>query len=125
MDSLQIMAKNPHRGPSVQEWFDEEEKREPGFIAGLDMENLRKGIVAELKRMRAARELSQRDLATLMDVSQPVIAKLELGSDLPELTTLHRFAQALGYMVKVTFEEQPQHRKKKRSARGKGARRGK
>ena len=103
MYTVEVMAKKL-RGAPVQDWFDEEERREPGFIASLDEANLRSGIAADVKALREAAELTQAELAAKVGTLQPGIARLESGKALPDLATLHKIAQALGYRVRVSFE---------------------
>lgn len=53
-------------------------------------------LVQEMIRARRAKGLSQKGLEQLSGVRQPVIARLEVGSSDPRLTTLVRILRALG-----------------------------
>jgi predicted XRE-type DNA-binding protein len=67
----------------------------------------------DLIRLREKRGVTQKQLASLMGVSQPLIAQLE--STAPrniELRTLVRAAVALGAEVKVELREAPKSRKR-------------
>ena len=52
-----------------------------------------------LKELRVARGLSQAELAKLMYVTQPTIARWEKGSRLPDATMISRLAEHLGVDV--------------------------
>jgi transcriptional regulator with XRE-family HTH domain len=75
------------------------------------------GIKAEYERLgprweaataiifaRNERGLSQRDLARLMGVSQPVVARLESAEHSPRLDSLAAAAKAMGLRIRVVFE---------------------
>jgi DNA-binding XRE family transcriptional regulator len=68
-----------------------------------------RGLVHEtalaVRQMRQAAGLTQRELAALIGVSQPMIARLERGSDrrTPAWDTLARIAAALGRRLQVSF----------------------
>jgi ribosome-binding protein aMBF1 (putative translation factor) len=67
------------------------------------------GLAYELGRqvrtLREARGLSQRELAGLMGTTQSAIARLEAGGSRPSISTLERLAGALGLSLKVTFSQ--------------------
>jgi ribosome-binding protein aMBF1 (putative translation factor) len=112
VDSFAAMATK--RGIPVQEWLDEEETRDPGFIASLDRMNLRKRIIATLRKMRDDAGLTQSQLAERLGVKQPVVARIgsESGTSFPDIPTLQRYANAVGWMVAdVVFTRQPKTRK--------------
>ena len=54
-----------------------------------------------LAELRKAENLSQRDLAARLGVSQPAIAKLEAQQDV-QLSTLQRLVTALGGTLEIT-----------------------
>ena len=60
-------------------------------------------IGAEVRRLREAAGLSQRQLAEKMGSTQSVIARLEAGGVEPTLATLDRAAAALGADLNVHF----------------------
>lgn len=111
-----VMAKKA-QGIPVQEWFDEEEKKEPGFIASLDEANLRIAIAAYVKELREKAEITQAELAAKIGTTQPGVARVEAGKTMPDLATLHKIANALGHMVVVTFKPMP-GRGRSRKSRG-------
>jgi HTH-type transcriptional regulator / antitoxin HipB len=63
-------------------------------------------IGQQVRSLREARGLSQRELAELMGTTQSAIARLEAGGSRPSLATLERLAHALGTTIEVRFREQ-------------------
>lgn len=108
MHNLEAMTTKKPIGSPVQEWFDEEEARTPGFIAAIDEANLREATAAQLKKLREDNGLTQAELAARLGVKQPVIARVESGKVMPDLRTVHRIAHALGFLVDPpTFRPMP------------------
>lgn len=67
----------------------------------------------DLIRLREKRGITQKQLASLMGVSQPLIAQLESATPRNiELRTLVRAAVALGAEIKIEFRETPRSRKR-------------
>jgi transcriptional regulator with XRE-family HTH domain len=64
---------------------------------------LARAVALRLVRYRAERRLSQRDLAKLIDMTQPQVARLERGDVNPTLETLMRLSGALDieFMIDV------------------------
>lgn len=60
-------------------------------------------VGVEIKARREAAGLSQRQLAEIVGIRQPNIARLEAGDVLPTLGTLDRIADALGLTLEVGF----------------------
>jgi transcriptional regulator with XRE-family HTH domain len=54
-----------------------------------------KRLIMRLKQLRAARDMSQADLADKSGVSREYIARLETGHHDPSLSTLVKLAKAL------------------------------
>jgi transcriptional regulator with XRE-family HTH domain len=61
-------------------------------------------LPAALASMRKERGVTQSEVANRMATTQPVIARLESGDGVPNLTTLERFSQAIGATLGVSFE---------------------
>jgi transcriptional regulator with XRE-family HTH domain len=61
-------------------------------------------LPAALASMRKERGVTQSEVANRMATTQPVIARLESGDGIPNLTTLERFSQAIGASLGVSFE---------------------
>jgi predicted XRE-type DNA-binding protein len=67
----------------------------------------------DLVRLREKRGITQKQLASLMGVSQPLIAQLESATPRNiELRTLVRAAVALGAEIKIQLRETPKSRKR-------------
>ena len=56
-------------------------------------------LIDDLVAARQARGLSQADVAELMGTSQPAVARLESGTTDVRLSTLSRYADAVGHDV--------------------------
>jgi transcriptional regulator with XRE-family HTH domain len=66
-------------------------------------------VALRLVRYRAARDLSQRALAKLLEMEQPQVARLERGDVNPTLETLMRLAGALD--IEFTIDVRPVNRR--------------
>lgn len=58
-----------------------------------------RALLRALAERRIAAGISQRDLARRMGTSQPAIARLERGEIDPKLSTVERFAAAIGQEI--------------------------
>ena len=58
-------------------------------------------IIDELIELRKAKGLTQRELAQAANLAQPAIARLESKSTTPQLDTLVKVADALGYQLEL------------------------
>lgn len=58
--------------------------------------DLRVALIGELIKARKERGLSQRELEALSGVKQPVIARMENGSTVPNLNTILKVLDPLG-----------------------------
>ena len=67
---------------------------------GLEGRSERRGeLIDELVRARQASELSQTEVAARMGTSQSAVARLESGASDARLSTLERYAAAMGRTV--------------------------
>lgn len=64
-------------------------------------------IEQDLVALRETRGLTQAQLARLLGVSQPAVAKLESGSENLTLRTLARMVTALGGELAITIRKSP------------------
>jgi predicted transcriptional regulator len=64
-----------------------------------DLSGSRRALIEELVRARRASELSQTEIAARMGTSQSAVARLESGDLDARLSTLERYAAALGRTV--------------------------
>jgi len=74
-------------------------KRNPDFPKLLEAAVRRRELVAALAAKREELRLSQELVAERMGTSQPAIARLEAGEVDAKLSTLERFAAALGFRI--------------------------
>ena len=63
---------------------------------GIAESDLRVALIGELIKARKERGLSQRELEALSGVKQPVIARMENGSTVPNLNTILKVLAPLG-----------------------------
>lgn len=54
-----------------------------------------------IRKMRSEARLTQRQLADALGCQQPAIARLEAGEAMPNLTTLRRISEALGFDLEI------------------------
>ena len=72
-----------------------EQLTDPGFRAEWERTAIARAVALRLVSYRTDRGLSQRDLAQLLEMKQPQVARLERGDVNPRLETLTRLAGAL------------------------------
>jgi transcriptional regulator with XRE-family HTH domain len=78
---------------------------DPEFRAEWERTTLARAVAVAVVRFRAEHDLSQRDLAQLLDIKQPQVARLELGEVNPSMDTLMRLASGLG--IEFTIDVRP------------------
>ena len=85
------------------------ERRRSAFPGLQDLADRRRGLIAELVRARRESDLSQTEIAARMGTSQSAVARLESGQLDARLSTLERYAAALGRTVdwQVRPSEEP------------------
>ena len=93
------------RPTTLQEAIAEEMKDEE-FAVLFEKERIINNIAKTIVEMRQKRGLTQYELAEKAHTTQPVIARLEKGSDsrIPSLDLLSRVAHALGKEVIIDFK---------------------
>jgi predicted transcriptional regulator len=83
----------------------------PGFR---EMAQRRRQLLAELVARRRAAGLSQSQIAERMGTSQPAVARLEAGEVDARMSTVERYAAALGHrmelLLRPTGEPPPDRR---------------
>ncbi|GIW04339.1 MAG: hypothetical protein KatS3mg059_0959 [Thermomicrobiales bacterium] len=77
----------------------EELARDPRLRERWEETALARALAIWLVQQRAARGLSQKDLARMLGVSQPTVARWESGEHVPEIKTLLRLADVLGLQL--------------------------
>ncbi len=71
------------------------------FPAMVDVALKERRLLRELAARRVEMGLSQKVVAALMGTTQPALARLERGEIDPKLSTLERYAAALGQTIAV------------------------
>jgi len=73
----------------------------PGQQEGYERARRAFALGAQMRELRAARGLTQAQLAERMGTTQSVVARLEAGDRVPTLVTLERVAAALDAVLEV------------------------
>lgn len=88
-----------------------ERRHEPVFPGIASMAARRRVLAAELTAQRVALGLSQTEVAARMGTSQSAVARLETGDLDTRLSTLERYAAAIGHRLSWSLEAgQPERR---------------
>lgn len=87
----------------------EQLRDDPEFRAEWERTALARAIAVAVVRFRTDRGLSQRDLASVLGMTQPQVARLERGEVNPSMDTLVRVAAGLG--IELTINVTPAHHK--------------
>jgi ribosome-binding protein aMBF1 (putative translation factor) len=74
---------------------------DPEFRAEWERTALARAVAVAVVRHRAERELSQRDVANLLGMEQPQVARLERGDVNPSMDTLMRVSRGLGIELNI------------------------
>lgn len=77
-----------------------ERRHEPVFGGFREMAERRRELAADLVSVRLARGLSQTEVAARMGTSQSAVARLESGDADVRLSTLERYATAVGFELR-------------------------
>jgi ribosome-binding protein aMBF1 (putative translation factor) len=90
---------------SRSSWSEVRRRRieKPAARAGYENARLAYEVGRQIRELREARGVSQRQLAERMGTTQSVIARLEAGGTKPSLSTLERVANALGASLRVSL----------------------
>jgi len=76
-----------------------ERRHEPVLPGFKEMAERRRALAEELVGHRLALGLSQTEVAARMGTSQSAVARLESGASDIRLSTLERYAAAVGYVI--------------------------
>jgi transcriptional regulator with XRE-family HTH domain len=87
----------------------EQLRDDPEFRAEWERTALARAIALAVVQFRTDRGLSQRDLASVLEMTQPQVARLERGDVNPTMDTLVRVAAGLG--IELTINVTPAHHK--------------
>ena len=58
-------------------------------------------IVSDIAELRRNKGISQHELANMIGIKQPVIARMEKGTTNPRLDTVIKIVEALDYELKI------------------------
>jgi transcriptional regulator with XRE-family HTH domain len=83
-----------------------ERKHEPVFPGFREIAERRHALGGELATRRRALGLSQTQVAARMGTSQSAVARLESGSSDVLVSTIDRYASALGWRLEWSLREQ-------------------
>src|SRR5438132_11371069 len=81
-----------------------EERKDPEFRAEWERTAPARAVAIQLAAFRAQNDLSQKQLASFLGVSQAYIAELERGEHNPRLETLTRLSARLGIEFVLSIE---------------------
>lgn len=84
-----------------------ERGHEPVFPGFREISERRQALSDELAERRRALGLSQTQVAARMGTSQSAVARLETGTSDALVSTVERYASALGWRLQWTLEEDP------------------
>ena len=84
-----------------------ERRHDPVFPGFKEMAEKRRGLTEALVAARVELGLSQTQVAARMGTSQSAVARLESGGADLRLSTLERYAAALGQRLDWRLEDQP------------------
>jgi transcriptional regulator with XRE-family HTH domain len=84
-----------------------ERRHQPVFPGFREMSERRRALADELVDGRRALGLTQTQVAARMGTSQSAVARLETGASDVLMSTLNRYASAIGRTIEWTLEEQP------------------
>lgn len=87
---------NKHRGSLVSGWLAEEERRDPGFRAGVAVARARLDLAQKIYDARKKAGVSQPELARRLGTSQAAISRMEGGGQNMTIDTIESIAKALG-----------------------------
>lgn len=82
-----------------------EQLRDPEFRVQWERTALARAVAVAVVSRRVEREMSQRDVARALDMTQPQVARLERGDVNPTMDTLMRVAAGLG--MEFTIDVRP------------------
>ncbi|MGH3489287.1 MAG: helix-turn-helix domain-containing protein [Actinopolymorphaceae bacterium] len=112
--------------PSQQDDLDAflaDQLQDPAFAAAYEDAHARADLLAGCVRLRKESGVTQAQVARAMGTTQSAVSDLEAGATDPQLTTVQRYARAVGGRLEVSVSapgqaeaksEQPKTRRRKR-----------
>jgi ribosome-binding protein aMBF1 (putative translation factor) len=83
----------------LDELIDEGTKRDPRFPEMVDAACRRRVLLRELAERRERADITQKDVAARMKTSQSAVARIERGEIDAKLSTVERYATAIGHRL--------------------------
>ena len=83
----------------LDEIIDESTKRNPRFPEMLEAAQERRRLLRELAARREKAGITQKDVAAAMKTSQSAVARMERGEMDAKLSTVDRYATAIGHRL--------------------------
>lgn len=95
---------SPHTRITHQDVDFDELLEDPAVAAAADDAAVRYDLLKELVRTRSSAGMSQKEVASLMETTQSAVSEFESGRTDPHLSTIQRYARAVGARVTVSLE---------------------
>lgn len=92
----------PEQYDDLDAYIEKQAVRNPNFPKMVDAALKERRLLRKLAAKRVEMGLSQKFVAALMGTTQPALARLERGEIDPKLSTLERYAEALGLNLDVS-----------------------
>lgn len=89
---------NGEKFTTFSDYMNDEEKVSKAEKAQIEFET---ALIGKLIEAREAKGLSQRELAAISGVKQPAIARLESMRSVPQIDTLFKVLNPLGYTLSI------------------------
>lgn len=94
--------------PSEFDRWVEEMLESPAARAAFEDAQSRHAVIDDLLELRRSFELTQSEVARRMGVKQPTISGFESEGSDPRVSTVQRYARALGWRLRMTLEPAPE-----------------
>ena len=94
---------NNEKYTTLEDILNDETKVSAAERAQIEFET---ALIGKLIEAREEKGLSQRDLADISGVKQPAIARIESMKSTPQIDTLFKVLQPLGYTLKIAPVEE-------------------
>jgi transcriptional regulator with XRE-family HTH domain len=89
------------RGKRFEQYLAEQVQREPGLADELEEEFQRARLGVAIARFREQRGMSQQALADVSGIKQPMIARIERGTQAPTLPTVVKLLRGLNASLRL------------------------
>lgn len=95
-------------GDEFEAWLQGRARNDPAFSAALEDAARRSSLLDHLIASRHDLGLAQKAVAKLMETTQSAVSELEGGGTDPRLSTLQRYARAVGTCLYVHLADSPE-----------------